>query len=84
MTTVLYFAWMRERVGLSEERLDLPGGLATVADVLDYIGGLSAKHAHALERRDLVRVALDQVHVTHESPLGTPQEIALFPPVTGG
>jgi len=83
-TKVLYFAWLRERVGMEEELITLPDGLGTVAELLDWMAGRNDQFAHALENRSVIRVALDQQHVQHDKALGTPREIALFPPMTGG
>lgn len=82
--TVLYFAWMRERVGTDQETLDLPQTVVTVSDLIEHLKHQSAGHSSAFENTALIRVALDQDHATLESPLGSAQEIAFFPPVTGG
>lgn len=83
-TKVLYFAWLRERIGLEEEFVDLPDGLETVADLLEWMAGRNEQFANALENRAVIRVAVNQKHIQHDQPIGTPREIALFPPMTGG
>ncbi len=80
----VYFAWVRERIGIGGETLDVPAGLATVTDLLDWLATRSPGHAAALADRGAIRVAVDQDFVMPDAPLGTPAEIAIFPPVTGG
>ena len=81
---LLYFAWVRERAGLSEETVELPGDLLTVADVVGWLRLRGANYAAAFERPDLVRAAVDQTHVQHTASIAAAREIAFFPPVTGG
>lgn len=84
MTRLLYFAWVRERIGVAEEALDLPPALITVADLLDWLAGRSPGHAVALADRDAVRVGLDQEFARLDTGIAGAREIAIFPPVTGG
>jgi sulfur-carrier protein len=81
---LLYFAWVREKAGLSSETVELPGGLTTVADVLTWLTGRGANYAAAFERVEVIRAAVDQTHVPHSAPIAGAREIAFFPPVTGG
>ena len=82
--TLRYFAWVRERIGRGEERLELPAGIVTVADLMRWLGSRGPEYAHAFERADVIRAAVDQVHVAHATPVAGAREIAFFPPVTGG
>ena len=84
MTKLLYFAWVRERVGVAEETLDLPPSLVTVADLLDWLVARSPGHAAALADRDTVRVGVDQDFARADTSIVGAREIAIFPPVTGG
>lgn len=84
MVKLVYFSWVRERVGFNEEEIDLPDGVATVRDLLAWLSTRGENFAHALETPDIIRVALDMVHVDHEDKVGSATEIALFPPMTGG
>jgi len=81
---LLYFAWVRDRVGAGEERIAHPGSDCTVAALLDRLAGESAGHAAAFADRARLRAALDQDYVPLESPIGDARELAIFPPVTGG
>jgi len=81
---VLYFAWLRDRVGTGEETVAPPPEVATVADLMAWLAGRSAGHAAAFADPGRVRCALDQDYATADAPLGTAGEVAFFPPVTGG
>lgn len=81
---VLYFAWLRERVGLAEEEVAPPPDVITVADLAAWLAGRDAAHAHAFENPALVRAALDRRHVKPQAPIAAAREIAFFPPMTGG
>ena len=81
---MLYFSWIRERVGMGEETLGLPASVQTVEQLLTWLQGRNEQFAAALEFPEIIRVALDQEHVDHDQPVGSPREIALFPPMTGG
>ncbi|OLP55899.1 molybdopterin converting factor subunit 1 [Rhizobium rhizosphaerae] len=81
---LVYFSWVRERIGRGEERIELPDTVLTAGDLIRHLKGLSEDHASALEHENVIRVAIDQEHVDHDEPLGAAREIALFPPMTGG
>ena len=81
---LVYFAWVRERVGKAEEVVDLPGDLATVADLLRWLRGRGEEYAYAFKGDGVVRVAIDRVHAKPDAPLAGASEIAFFPPMTGG
>jgi sulfur-carrier protein len=81
---ILYFAWIRERVGKTEEVVDLPGSVQTVADLVQWLKGRGEEYAYAFENQKVVRAALDRVHVRPDTKLAGAREIALFPPMTGG
>ncbi len=81
---ILYFAWLRERVGLAEEELTPPAEVATVADLARWLAGRDEAHAYAFEKPDVVRAALDRRHVKPDALIGDAREIAFFPPMTGG
>lgn len=82
--TLRYFAWVRERIGHAEERIELPADLLTIADLIGWLRRRGPEYAHAFERAEIIRTALDQVHVAHSAPVAGAREIAFFPPVTGG
>ncbi|MHC8510355.1 MAG: molybdopterin converting factor subunit 1 [Rhodospirillales bacterium] len=82
---VLYFAWVREKIGVSAETVDPPAeAAATVGGLLDWLAARSPAHAEALSDKSALRVALDQRYVTMDAPAAGALEIAVFPPMTGG
>ena len=81
---IRYFAWVRERIGRAEEELTPPAEIVTAADLVRWLQGRGEEYAYALEKPDVIRVALDQEHVAPDTPLGDAREAALFPPMTGG
>ena len=82
--TLLYFARVREAVGLDEEQRDLPERLVTVRDLMSWLAGLDARYGQAFAAPEKLRCAVDQVMAAFDAPLGGAKEIAFFPPVTGG
>jgi sulfur-carrier protein len=80
VVTILYFARIREAVGVGEERVELPTGVVTVADLVDRL----AERYPVFAERDRLRVAVDQVIADFDTPIAGTSEIAFFPPVTGG
>ncbi|MDH3241324.1 MAG: molybdopterin converting factor subunit 1 [Alphaproteobacteria bacterium] len=81
---LLYFAWLRTRIGRGEEDIEPPPEVATVADLLAWLAARGAGYAEALARPDLVRVAVNQEFAGPDTLVHAGDEIALFPPVTGG
>ncbi len=81
---LVYFAWVRERVGLSEEEVEPPPDVATVADLVRWLTGRGAGYAHAFENAGVIRTALDRVHAKPDAPIAGVREVAFFPPMTGG
>ena len=82
--TLLYFAWVRERIGLDEERIALPADVRDVGGLLAWLKTRGSGYAQALEKPEAIRVAVNQEHVKAEASVKDSDEVALFPPVTGG
>ena len=81
---LLYFAWVRERIGIEQEELELPTYIDTPANLINWLKTRGPEFENAFTETDNIRVAADQQHINHNEPLGQPTEIALFPPMTGG
>ncbi len=81
---IRYFAWVRERVGKPEEEIELPAGIATVGELMDWLAGRGEEYAYAFENRKVIRAAIDRTHVRPDAPIRAAREIAFFPPMTGG
>lgn len=82
--TVLYFAWLRERTGTGEEIVPLPACVRSVAALIDWLITRGPGHAAAFASRQTVRCAVNQDFAGPDAPVGPGDEIAFFPPVTGG
>jgi molybdopterin synthase sulfur carrier subunit len=81
---ILYFAWLRTKIGIAEEQVDLPADVADVAALLRWLQSRGAGFAEALKDLSVVRVAVNQDYVKIDHRLRPGDEVALFPPVTGG
>jgi molybdopterin synthase sulfur carrier subunit len=81
---ILYFAWVREKIGKAEEILDLPANVTTVAELITWLKGRGPEYAEAFARSAAIRAAVDRSHVKPAAALSGAREIAFFPPVTGG
>lgn len=81
---LLYFAWLREKVGVADEQVPLPEDINTVSGMLEWLKGRGAGHSEALKDLSAVRVAVNQEFAGPEAPVSDGDEVALFPPVTGG
>jgi molybdopterin converting factor subunit 1 len=82
--TILYFAWLREKIGAAEETMPLPKGVRTVATLMEHLAGRDAAHAAAFDHRKSVRCAVNQEFAPVSTELHPGDEVAFFPPVTGG
>lgn len=80
--TLLYFAWVRQKIGKSEEQLTAP--ISDVAQLIAHLKNLGPRYADAFADLARIRVAVNQHHVGLDAKLGQDDEVAFFPPVTGG
>jgi molybdopterin synthase sulfur carrier subunit len=80
----LYFAWVRERVGLSEEEIAPPKEVETIADLVAWLKTRGENYEAAFANEKTVRTALDRTHVKPDALIAAAKEIAFFPPMTGG
>ncbi len=80
----VYFAWVRERIGKTEETIAPPDEVKTVADLIHWLSGRGDEYAYAFEKPGVIRAALDRTHVKHDVAISGAREIAFFPPMTGG
>ena len=81
---VKYFAWVRERIGKSEETVEPPANVRTVGDLMAWLGRRGETYAHAFEKPRVIRAAIDHAHVKQDAAIAGAREIAFFPPMTGG
>ncbi|MBL0371258.1 molybdopterin converting factor subunit 1 [Rhizobium sp. KVB221] len=81
---LVYFAWVRERIGKFAETIDVPESVMTVGDLLNHLKGLGEEYQEALQHDRVIRVAIDQEHAEHDEKIAGAREIGIFPPMTGG
>ena len=81
---LLYFAWVREAIGVAGERVDPPAEVAAVADLVDWLAARGGGYATAFADGQRLRAAVDQAFVALDTPIAGAREVAIFPPVTGG
>jgi molybdopterin synthase sulfur carrier subunit len=81
---LLYFAWVRERIGKTEEQVAPPAEVSTVAELMAWLAGRGEEYAYAFENPKVIRAAIDRKHVQPSTKIADAREIAFFPPMTGG
>ncbi len=81
---LLYFAWLRTKIGVGSEEVTPPDGVADVDGLIGWLASRGPGYADALANREQVRVAVNQDYVGGDHPIAPGDEVALFPPVTGG
>ena len=81
---LLYFAWLRARIGCAEEEVDLPTEIRDVAGLLGWLQSRGGTYAEALCELSVVRVAVNRDYVGRDHKIHDGDEVGLFPPVTGG
>ena len=81
---ILYFAWLKEHTGHASEEIRLPDGVDTVGALIPHIATLSDGHGVALRNLEAVRIAVNRVYGDTATPITDNDEVAFFPPVTGG
>ena len=81
---LLYFAWLRARIGCAEEEVELPSQVQDVAGLLGWLQSRGGGFAESLQNPAVIRVAVNQDYVGPDHPVRDGDEVAIFPPVTGG
>jgi molybdopterin synthase sulfur carrier subunit len=81
---LVYFAWVRERVGKAEEEIAPPTSVVTVAELVAWLSKRGEEYAHAFENPKVIRAAIDKRHVQPGAAIAGAREVAFFPPMTGG
>jgi molybdopterin synthase sulfur carrier subunit len=81
---ILYFAWVRERIGKQDEEIELPPAVKTVGELMTWLAQRGDEYAHVFDNPKVIRAAIDRNHVQADAPVAGAREIAFFPPMTGG
>ncbi|PPR10436.1 MAG: Molybdopterin synthase sulfur carrier subunit [Alphaproteobacteria bacterium MarineAlpha11_Bin1] len=81
---ILYFGWVRSRIGHDTETLQLPANIETVADLIEWLKLRGKGYAYAFEDSGAIRAAVNHEIVPPDTLVRNEDEVALFPPMTGG
>ena len=79
-----YFAWIAEIIDKREESLEIPSGIETIGQLIDYLSSIDEAYKKAFEKRKSIKFAVNQVLVNENELISKADEIAFFPPMTGG
>ena len=81
---IKYFSWIKEHVGKSEEKIELPNHINNVNELINYLNELDKKYSLILEKKKLIKIAVNKTYSSFDTNISNNDEIAFFPPVTGG
>ena len=81
---IKYFSWIKEHIGKSEELIELPDDITNIAELINYLNSLNDNYKRAFIKRDLIKIAVNKTYCSVETKISNNDEIAFFPPVTGG
>jgi molybdopterin synthase sulfur carrier subunit len=81
---VKYFSWIKEHIGKSEEVIDLPIDITTIKELIIYLENLNENYRLAFEKKNLIKIAINKSYSSLDDKIDNNDEIAFFPPVTGG
>ncbi len=81
---LLYFAWLKSKIGVAEEEVSPPQEVGTVSELITWLKGRGPNYAEALANDSVVKVAVNQEYARRDQAVQPGDEVALFPPVTGG
>ena len=81
---VKYFSWIKEHIGKSEEQIDLPSHITNVNQLINYLNGIDKKYYIIFEKKELIKIAVNKTYSSFDDKISNSDEIAFFPPVTGG
>ena len=81
---VKYFSWIKEHIGKSEEQIDLPSHITNVNQLINYLNEIDKKYYIIFEKKELIKIAVNKTYSSFDTNISNSDEIAIFPPVTGG
>ena len=81
---VKYFSWIKEHIGKSEEQIDLPNNITNVNQLINYLNEIDEKYNIIFEKKELIKIAVNKTYSSFDTNIINSDEIAFFPPVTGG
>ena len=81
---IKYFSWIKEHVGKSEEQIELPDDINNVNELINYLNEIDKKYSLIFEKKELIKIAVNKTYSSFDTNISNNDEIAFFPPVTGG
>ena len=81
---IKYFSWIKEHIGKSEELIELPDHINNVNELINYLNELDKKYSLILEKKNLIKIAVNKTYSSFDTNISNNDEVAFFPPVTGG
>ena len=81
---IKYFSWIKEHVGKSEEQIELPDHINNVDELINHLNELDKRYSLILEKKKLIKIAVNKTYSSFDTKISNSDEIAFFPPVTGG
>ena len=81
---IKYFSWIKEHIGKSEEKFLLPSHITDVNQLINYLNEIDEKYNLIFEKKELIKIAVNKTYASFDTNISNSDEIALFPPVTGG
>ena len=81
---IKYFSWIKEHVGKAEEQIELPDHINNVNELINYLNEIDKKYSLIFEKKQLIKIAVNKTYSSFDTNISNNDEIAFFPPVTGG
>ena len=81
---IKYFSWIKEHVGKSEEQIELPDDINNINELINYLNEIDKKYSLIFEKKELIKIAVNKTYSSFDDKISNSDEIAFFPPVTGG
>ena len=81
---IKYFSWIKEHIGKSEEQIELPDHIKNVNELINYLNEIDEKYNLIFEKKELIKIAVNKTYSSYDTTITNNDEIAFFPPVTGG
>ena len=81
---IKYFSWIKEHIGKSEELIELPDNVKNIGELINYLNNLNDNYKTVFVKKDLIKIAVNRTYCSAETKISNNDEIAFFPPVTGG